>query len=312
MPCFQLCRLIFLTLLAGLLISLNHARGQQTAPPTKPAPPAPAGAKGDPEAVKLLAQAMERLDAKHIAWLETSVSQKVNVQGLTYRAEGRYVSGPDRRLCLDLTVHLAGTKGHLLVVCDGTTVWNLQKIGNDAQAIMTWDLKSVQQVLNSPGTVPQFGEDFFRSQAFSGVQPLLQVLSTQMTFSKPEKGSWNKHEVYKITGTWNPDIRKMLTGQDNSWQPGMPRTCSLYLDRESYWPRRLEWLGPVGGRAPDTDLMQIEFRDPHIYKPGEHPPENLSDAFKFTPPKDTKVVDRTKEFCDQLAQQAHNRPAAGR
>jgi hypothetical protein len=299
-------------LLSGALgqqVPQSSQPGAPAAPAPPPAPPAP---KADSEAAKALAQAIERLDPKRTAWIETAIWQTVNTQGLAFQAEGHYLSGPERRLHLDLSIRLGGTAGQLLMVSDGTTVWTANRVGDGTQMVLTWDLKKVQQVLESPGNAPQLGQDFFRNQLFAGLAPLLQNLSTQMTFTNSEKGRWNQHEVVKLTGVWKPEIAKLMTVGKDGWQPSMPRTCALYLDRESYWPHRIEWIGPGGTRGEDTKLMELEFREPHLLKPGAQQPASYAKAFAFVPAKNADVKDVTKDITDQLAQQAQARSAASR
>jgi hypothetical protein len=316
---FRFTGLLVLPLLTGTLVLLSGALGQQTppasqtAPPSQPSSAAPAAAppapKADPEAAKALAKAIERLEPKQTSWIDTIIWQSINVQGLSFQAEGRYLSGPERRLHLDLKIKLGGTDGQLQMVSDGTTVWTANRVGSGTQMVVTWDLKKVQQVLNSPNSLPQVGQDFFRSQLMAGLAPLLQNLSTQMTFTKHEKGSWKEHQVVKLTGVWNPEIAKMMTVGKDGWQPSMPRTCALYLDHENYWPHRIEWIGPGGSRGEDTKLMALEFREPHLLKAGEPAPAAYTQAFAFVPAKNAEVKDITKEITD-LAQQAQARAAS--
>jgi hypothetical protein len=314
---FRIPLLVLLPLIAGTVILLSGALGQQTPPSTKTGgaatppstpPTAPAPPKADPEATKTLGQAIERLDPQKLPWIETTLWEKVSAQGLSFQAEGHYLAGPDRRLSLDLRIRLAGSDGQLQVVSDGVTVWNAMRVGTDHQRVTTWDMKKLQQVLNRPGTLPQIGEEFFRGQSFAGVVPLLQSLSTQMVFTKIEKGTWSKKEALKLSGTWIPEIAKSMTGANQTWQPSMPRSCVLYLDRQTYWPYRVEWIGPAGIKTPDTTLMEIEFRDPHLFKAGEKLPDAYATAFKFTPAKEAEIVDQTNVLTENLAQQVKSRP----
>jgi hypothetical protein len=155
------------------------------------------------------------------------------------------------------------------------------------------------------------GDDFYKSQAFQGVLPLVQNLRQQMVFSKLENDRLNQHDVLKLTGVWTPEISKQLSPPSNPWQPFVPRTCTLYLDRnEPYWPHRLEWWGPVTFKGEDKLLMRMEFRNPRIYKADVKPPEQFAQAFSFDPGK-IKPIDRTKEMEDQLRQFRSRASAAG-
>jgi len=270
-----------------------------TAATAAPQPPPP---KADPKAVEALTKAIDLLDPKKLGWLDTTVSQQVETWGLSFKADGRYRSGPDYRLRLELNVHLAGMDGQSLVISDGTTVWNSIRVGKDKPTITRYDLKKIKELLNSPGTMPQLGDEFYKSQAFQGVMPLLQNLRQQMVFTKLENDRLNKHDVLKMTGVWSPQISQNLAPQNSPWQPFIPRNCTLYLDRNApHWPYRLEWWGPMAFKGEDKLIMKMEFHDPKIYKPGAHLPEQFAQAFTFNPGEITPV-DRTKELEEQLRQ----------
>jgi hypothetical protein len=315
-----------LPILAASALLLTGALAQQT-PQTKPPapsttapakptpPPTPPPPKEDPKAKETLAKAIDELDPRKLGWLETKFWQQVDTNGFSFQADGHYRAGPKDRMRLDLLVHLGGTDGQSIVVSDGATVWSSLRVGKDAPVMSKYDLKKVQDLLNSPGTLPQFSEDFFKGQSFRGVAPLLQNMRQQMTFTKQESERWNQHEVFKLKGEWNPEISKMLAPPPNPWPPSMPRFCYLYLDKNApHWPYRVEWWGPPAYRAEDKVLMQMEFRDPKFLKADAKPPESLAQAFTFDPGK-TEVADRTKEMTEHLTlmrnRQSAPRPATG-
>src|SRR5262249_19112533 len=259
-------------------ILISGALGQQIPPSNQPArPPAsaakaapatpPPPPKADPKAIEVLNKAIDALDPKKLGLLETKLWEQVDTVGLTFQAEGSYVSAAKDRLRLDLRVDLGKTRSQLLVVSDGAWVWNQIKLGNDEPLISKYDLAKVHETLNAPGTMPTVAEGFYRSNSFRGVVPLLEAMSKQMTFTKLENATWKGHDVYKLTAVWSPDMTKTLAPPGQTWPAFTPRTCHLYLgnekDKPAYWPYRLEWLGPAG-QVEDSLLMQMEFRDPHV------------------------------------------------
>src|SRR5262249_49190599 len=151
--------------------------------------------KADPAAERTLDEAIAQLDPAKLGWLDTKLRQHVHAPGLSFEAGGHYVAGPDHRLRLELTVHLGGTGGSLQVVSDGSTVWEDVQIGKGDHFVSRWDLKKVQETLNSPGMLPQVREQFYRSRSFAGVVPLLQNIREQMTLTKQEEADWQKQKV---------------------------------------------------------------------------------------------------------------------
>ena len=321
---FLLLQLPLLTV-SGLL--LTGALAQQT-PPAKqaapaasaskaaPAPATPAPPKADPNATSLLNKAIGQLDISKMGLLETKIWEQVDTVGLSFQAEGSYLSaaGPDQgrapRIRMDLSILLGNTKSQLLIVNDGAWVWNQLKLGNDDPVITKYDLTKVQESLNAPGTMPTLADGFYRSQSFRGVAPLLQSMDKDMTFTKLENATWKKHDLYKLTAVWSADVSKRLAQPGQPWPNFVPRTCYLYLGKEKdsppYWPYRLEWWGPSGQKG-DTLLMQMEFRDPYVLPAKGELPKKYAQAFAFDPGK-FKAEDITKQFLEQL-KQARNMPS---
>jgi hypothetical protein len=313
-PRFRWLRFLFLPSLTATALLLTGALGQQSPPSPQTSPPAPPPPKADPAALHTLNQAIEQLDPAKLGWLETKLRQQVHAQDLSFEAGGHYLAGPDHRLRLELTVHLGSTEGTLRVISDGTTVWEEVHIGKGEHLISKWDLKKAQEMLNSPGTLPQIREQFYRSRSFAGVVPLLQNVRDQMTLIKQEEAEWQKRKVLKLTAVWSADVSKSWAPQGNSWPPLMPRVCRLYLEKEApHWPYRLEWLGPASPRGEDSSLMEMEFLQPQIRAASEQPPPGYSRQFTFNP-GEAKVVDRTQEVTAFIASQIRNQmntPAKG-
>jgi hypothetical protein len=304
----QFCwlRFLFLPSLTATAVLLTGALGQQSPPSAQPTPAAPPAPKADPAAERTLDQAIEQLDPAKLGWLETKLRQQVYAPGLSFKAGGHYLAGPDHRLRLELTVDLSGAEGSLQVISDGNTVWEDVHIGKGEHFVSKWDLKKVQETLNRPGTLPQVREQFYRARSFAGVVPLLQNIRDQMTLTKQEEAQWEKRKVLKLTAVWSAEVRKNLAPQANAWPVLVPRVCQLYVDRSApYWPYRLEWLGPTAPRGEDSLLMQMEFLDPQIRAANQQPPPGYSQRFAFDPGP-AKVLDRTREMTEFVDSQLRN------
>jgi hypothetical protein len=317
---FVLLQLPLLTI-AALLIT--GALGQQNSPTSQASPaggnapktasPAPPP-KADPNATAALNKAIDALDSKKLGYVETKLWEQVDTMGLSFQATGTYLSAPKERLRLEMKVRLGNTDSKLVAVSDGTWVWNEIQLGNDKPVFQKYDLREVQKNLNAPGTLPNIVEDFYRSQSFRGVAPLLQTLSKEMTFTKFETTTWNSKPVYKLTAAWSPEMSKSMTRPGQPWPLFTPRTCYIYLARESnnppYWPHRLEWWGPGLRQGEDALLMQMEFRDPKISPPDKPMPGDYAAAFAFNPGK-AEVADVTGMLVESI-KAARNQPAPSR
>lgn len=251
----SLPRLLPLPLLVGSAFLLTGAVGARLAGSAPPASPPPSPAFGaDPGAGQLLDEAAARIGPARVAWLETAVWQQVELQGLAYQAEGRYLAAPGRRTRLDLRTRLGDTEGEVRVVSDGTALWQGSRIGGG-------DWEGVGKIGLPAGP----GGDGSHGWSFAGLSPLLQGLRTQMVWGRRELVRRGGREYHKLTGTW-ADAPK-TTPRDGPWPEGLPRQCRLYLDAETLWPARVEWWGPDPPREGECLLVQMEFRDPVLNRP---------------------------------------------
>jgi hypothetical protein len=296
-------RPLLLPMLVGVGIVVAGAMGQQSQQPTPPAQP-PGAAKptppplkpvtADPAASKILEEA---IGAKRLDWIQTTLWQQVDVQGLSFQAEGTYQSAPDNRLHLNLVVHVGDTTGKLEVISDGTTLWETTQIGDGERTITKKvRLKDILESLNKPDMAKEMRDEFLESQSFYGVLPLLQSIHQRMVVTKKEDTTWRGMDVTVLTAEWTNDIAKAIT-QDGKqpWRQFFPRQCRLFLDAKTRWPHRVEWLGPTPGRE-DSVIVQMEFRNP---KHEPMSPEACKREFSFNPGKEPSV-DQTDDLKNAL------------
>src|SRR5437588_4366666 len=299
-----------LPLLTISALLLSGALAQQSPPPNKPAAPTGSAAKTapsastplpkpDPNAIAALTKAIEARESEKLGYVDTNLWEQVDIIGLSFQASGAYLSGPKDRLRLEIKVRLGNTDSRLLVVSDGKWVWNEVQLAKDKPMVHKYSLEEVYKNLNVPNVMPTFAEEFYRGQSFRGVEPLLQSLSKQMTFTKFEHATWKGKEVYKLTASWTPDMSKAMAQPGQPWPAFTPRTCYLFLGRDKsnppYWPYRLEWWGPPGSASEDKILMQMEFRDPQFFAPKVELPKRFAQAFSYNPGK-LEVNDVTEQY----------------
>jgi hypothetical protein len=298
---------LLLVAVGGSALLLSGALAQQTTPPAQPsqtsrpaAPPPDAKAapaipepKADPKATELVNKAIAGLSPDKLGWIETAISQQVNTQGFSFQAAGRYVSGPDYRLRVELKLKVGGTQSESLAICDGTTVWNAVRVGEEPTAVSRWDLKKVQQMLNSPTMRPQLRSNFYRQYLFMGLVPLVQNVATQMVFTRTEPARVQNREATRVTAEWKADLASQLAKQSPPWPVYIPRTCYLYLSTQTpVWPYRMEWWGPTTPNGPDSLLVGIEYKNPQRINPDPN-------LFQYNPGK-TQVIDNTQRITESL------------
>src|SRR5205807_489012 len=96
--------------------------------PTKPTPPPAPAVKADPEATRLLDEAVKNFEQNPVQWLKTEIWQQVDVQGLMFQCTGPYLYGPNYKVHLDLNVSAGDLVNRLEIVCDGNTRWEVRHL----------------------------------------------------------------------------------------------------------------------------------------------------------------------------------------
>lgn len=266
------------------------APGMPVAPVPQPPP------KADPGATRLLHDAVQRLDWKKLGWVDTAFWQQADVQGFTFQAEGNYVSAPDRRFRLDVRVRVGATVGKLEVVSDGSTLWEGMKIGSFPPRVTKLDLVKVLDEMKGPAAdVDPLRDEFFQTQSFRGITPLVQGIEQRMTVTGQEKVRRDGRDMTRLTAVWSQPLQAGL-----QWPAFLPRQCQLYLapagSENVPWPYRLEWWGPAAQPGSEALLYAMEFREPKINQPLAA--EQAARAFKYVPGTD-KVEDQTEGYVQQ-------------
>ena len=257
---FLRCATILLLISATVL--LTGARNPQTKRKAAPANPGAHSA-----AVRFLDEALVRLDADHVKWLDTRLWQKGRLGRYDFEAEGRYLVGTDNRFRLEITTRYGRAASTTLTVSDGLTI----KQGNRASAGEWSDLLrvNVNRVIQSPqpGARPILSSEIQQDPSLAAVVPVLRSLRSGTHWSRIEHVRRGSRALIKLTGTWSEQARTINNPPNQAWPAPLQRRCRLYLDPASFWPYRIEFWGPEALNKPDSLFLQMEFRDPVINKP---------------------------------------------
>lgn len=246
--------------------------------------------KADPEALRLLEQALAVLDPVHLSAVETQLWQRVRVGQLDYEAEGRYLRSPDARFRLELHTRVGGKTGSLVQVCDGRHFWQGTRTepARWLEVHRTPVVKSAAGAFLSPSAslVPEQPE---QGMSFSGVYPLLDNLRKQLIWVGQEKTRLAGAECYLLTGSSAVALAARETPLGKPWPHALPGMCRLWLDGQTYWPRRVEWLTPDKISEGEPRLLaEMELRSP-VFNP-VLPEARCQTEFHFDP-ENTPVLD---------------------
>ena len=165
----------------------------------------------------------------HIAWLETTLWQRVCYQGLDYEAQGRYLSGPEHRIRLDLTTQVGATPGKLHLVSDGSTVWKAQRIGpgDEWMTVTRVTLGLLFATLPPGAALEQVRDEFLRGESFGGVHALMTGLRRQMTWVRRELVRRNGRDFIKLTGVGSGEVLPELSGGSSAQRPAPAQMPAL-------------------------------------------------------------------------------------
>lgn len=221
-----------------------------------PPPPPPLSTKPDPAALKALDRALAALDPARVQWLEVMVWQQLQLDGLTFQAEGRYLAGPEQRFRLDLHTQVGDTNGQMQVVSDGKQIQQATRIGEGAWNRLTpINLSSTNATAQGQKEVPPL-DSFLQGQLTGGLPSLLRTLRTELVWVRKDKVRRQGRILTRLTA------RVPGEKAQDSTPPGMPRQARLYLDPQTHWPHRLEWWARSAQQPEDELVMQMELREP--------------------------------------------------
>jgi hypothetical protein len=293
---FLRCATILLLIAASAL--LTGARNPQTKLNATPA-----NLETPSAAVRLLDEALARLDAHRVQWLDTRLWQKGRLGRYDFEAEGRYLAAPDRRFLLEISSRHGRAASTTLTVSNGLTITQGNRSGDGPWCdLLRVDVNQVFPC-PQPGASPIQSGEIQESQSFGPVVPLLRSLRSGANWSRIENVRRGGHVFIKLSGVWPENTRTTMNSPNRPWSVGVPRRCRLYLDQATLWPQRIEWWGPEAAGGSDALLLQMEFRDPVINQPMTA--EQCAREFNFPASanqlfdKSPKAIPRIRQFLAQ-------------
>jgi hypothetical protein len=259
-------QLLLLPALAAAVLVLGGALGQRPVS-GRQLPPPVSPADADPAALALLDRAIDAVSPDRVAWLEATVWQQARCDDFTYQACGRLLTAPGDRSRYDMNVRVGHTQGELRVICDGKTLGQTIRVGDDPATIVQWDLPAANDGNTTSAQVAQARLQLLQEHGFAGLAPLLRSLRQGLHNAHCQQQTWKGNEVYVISGVWPADTAGCAAMPDLPKPRFQPRLCAIYLDAQTLWLHRLEWWGSEKPNQPNGLLVQTEFRNPAINHP---------------------------------------------
>jgi hypothetical protein len=231
----------------------------------------------DPQAAHSFTRALEAVSPDRLAWLETTLWQRVRLPGLSFQAEGRLLHAPEGRFRLELSVGSAAR----LQVSDGTNLWTARRDDSGGKWV---DIKHQERPGSRPVEIPDDppqdpapppSADLLTGGAIPGVYSQLMGLQGRVEWITQEArpdGSLRLTGVTRRTEPREP-VRSTLSikGPPATKPPpeptAVPRICRLVLAPTTLWPVRIEWYGPMPGHSDDALMVEMEYRAPILNRP---------------------------------------------
>lgn len=253
-----------------------------------------------------------RAKLKDLVPFQAEIVETIVVRGKKFRATGKYMQGAGNKLRLEFELEVGRTKGSLVQVCDGTTLFTQQKIGLIVQATrrnVPKILKEMKQLASKSGPRPR-PDQFEADLGLGGLDALLGSLEQTMSFTVRREQTFQNRPFIIIEGTWNATFLETLTdddAQDSSDElpEYVPDRVRIYIDKATQFPHRIVYLKRAANRGVLRPMVSLEFRSVQLNAP-------LADAsFAFKPDPGVRVQDITDEFIRQIRQAQAGGTAAG-
>jgi hypothetical protein len=248
------------------LLSLSREKeSQQLPPPAFQVEPAAAPELAGVDPLLILDQAIHCYQPANVQWLTMKLWQRGEFQKMTYQIEGEYWEAPGYRMRLMLRTDQGTSPVRMEMLSDGKAFYEVIHFpGSDP--VEKWFSFSPS---GRPG-VPvseQMQKEIIRDKGYPGLTYLLHTVRQNLRDLRLRGVTCNGHPMLEIRGTWPNCAPAEANKAARLPLKVIVRECCLYLDRESFWPYRIEWWGIQEGDTAPRLILQTEYREPVINQP---------------------------------------------
>jgi len=244
--------------------------------------------------------------------ISARVVEKVDILDKSYKAEGRYLQTAlkpnDWHMRMELVVKIGDAEGAMLEVCDGEVLWTRVEVDlgrkkekkDVKEASVT--RRNVAEIMSAARKLgdPKTETALIASLGLGGLPALLAAIEQDMEFTEVNEATLRDRPMTVLHGNWSAAFSQKLTGAP----PGQAKSSLLpalvtdavriYIDRETGFPHRIQYLKKLIGREALRPLLTLDFLDVSLNEP-INPAE-----FDYKPPEGVTPVEQTKAFVDML------------
>jgi hypothetical protein len=210
---------------------------------------------------RLLDELLAAYSPERIHWLDMTVRQKLWGDD-PFEAVGRYVVDDHQRMRLEMDITVEGTTTKALVVSDGR-LYRKTHQRDGSKTVLEACVLAKEEDFPDPLALAKARQNFLHQRGFGGFHPLLQQISACLVNPCQQVGQWHKLRTLRVSGFWNADEAVLNTLPENL----RARSCNLYLDPDTLWPHRIEWLGSDNPGEHQVILLEMEFSATAINRP---------------------------------------------
>lgn len=209
---------------------------------------------------------LARLQLRESQPVRANLKQKIEIGNRKYEVSGTYSEGRAHRLRMSLTMETPHTKGELLQVCDGKVLWTELKrtsaeIAPEGKSKIT--RCEIGQILQNAriSQNPQKA-NMISSLAMGGMTSLLASLEENIDFTEQKEISLDGKPLKLLEGAWKEEfLTKHGKEKKKQLSRHVPERVRLYLDGETYFPRRIQYLKSSEDQKEGTPLVTLDFTD---------------------------------------------------
>lgn len=256
-----------------------------------------------------LARARELL-AKHDS-IRANIIETVEVADRSFDATGRYLQRGKLQLRMEFELKLGKTGGTLLEVCDGDILWTRHAIGKELRLTR----RNVKEILAEAEKNKVSAPDVLVAEmGLGGLVGLLAALEQSMSFDILKDETLDDKNVWMIQGTWTKEMfdrwvppqatpppakgkdgkLKAAPAPKRELPPLVPDTVRIYLDRQTGFPLKIQYLKKVAGYDFKRPMLTLAFRDIELNVP-------IDDSeFFFAPPDTPRPIDLTPLYRQRI------------
>ncbi len=211
----------------------------------------------------IMNRAMAQNAAEQIAWLDMEFQQQVAVDDIRFDLQGRYASAPGQRARYELHVKIGADTSDFLTVCDGDTLYEVQRFPGRAEQTNSSALPRITQPTDDPAEIAAARQKILEGKFFPGPGSLLASLSAGLKEPKVRSIRIGGRELLEVRGKWVNEHGSSEILPPEYRLRAQATECRVFLDATTLWPCCIEWWGDEAGHP----LVQSIYGQTAINQP---------------------------------------------